>query len=114
MNGVPTYIMICVGRGEGDHPKFYYMNTNWELEREMSFDGCNAPSNFSIDKPNCLNELLNVSKVLSEDFPFVRVDFYIVDGKIYFGELTFTPSGGVDSGRKKEADDIMGKLLNIK
>jgi len=113
LNGIPSYIMVCVGRENSGQTKFYYLNSNWELEREMSFDGCKAPAEFSIEKPKCLDELLKKAKILSEDFPFVRTDFYIVDEKIYFGELTFTPSGGVDSGRKKEADIIMGNILNI-
>jgi len=47
-----------------------------------------------LPKPESLQYMIDASKVLSEPFPHVRVDFYEVDGKLYFGELTFTPDGG--------------------
>ena len=40
--------------------------------------------------------MLEISKKLSEDFDYVRVDLYEVEGKIYFGELTFTDGSGYD------------------
>lgn len=50
---------------------------------------------FEIPKPKCLSKLLNLCKVLSSNFEFVRLDFYIgKDDVIYFSEFTFTPAGG--------------------
>lgn len=50
---------------------------------------------FQIPKPKCLSKLLNLCKMLSSNFEFVRLDFYIgKDDVIYFSEFTFTPSGG--------------------
>jgi hypothetical protein len=45
-------------------------------------------------RPQRLDEMLLAAEALAEDFPFVRVDFYVVDEEIYFGELTFLPSAG--------------------
>ena len=45
--------------------------------------------------------------------PFVRVDLYNVDGKIYFGELTFSPDNGMDSNLLEETDKYFGKLMNL-
>lgn len=39
--------------------------------------------------------MLEIAKVLSKDIPFLRVDLYEINGKIYFGELTFTPCAGM-------------------
>ena len=39
--------------------------------------------------------MLQIARILSKDFPQVRVDLYNLDGQIYFGELTFTSAGGV-------------------
>ena len=50
------------------------------------------PGNGRIERPKLLEKMLEISRVLSSDFDFVRVDLYDVDGKIYFGELTFTPA----------------------
>lgn len=65
-----------------------------------------------IPKPSCLREMIDAASVLSKGFPEVRVDFYIVEGKLYFGEMTFTGSAGMNSF----TEDIlleMGKKCNI-
>lgn len=48
----------------------------------------------TIEKPTNLNQMISVASSLSADYDFVRVDLYNVRGKIYFGELTFTPVAG--------------------
>jgi hypothetical protein len=50
-----------------------------------------------IQKPKCYDRMLEVSRILSKDFPYVRVDLYEAEGKVLFGELTFTPQGNVMS-----------------
>lgn len=110
-NGIPKYILVCEGRNEG-RPKFYFFDTNWQLQK-INKDSINAPENWSLEKPKNLDKLLSYSKILSEDFKFVRVDFYIVDNSIYFGELTFSPSGGFDVHRMKSTDKLFGKLLEL-
>jgi hypothetical protein len=47
-----------------------------------------------ISKPENYEEMLEVARKLAADFDFVRVDLYNLKGKIFFGELTFTPAGG--------------------
>lgn len=111
-HGEPMFIMVCSNRESGS-TKFYYLSPEWELKREMSNDGMNASKDLHIPRPDCLNELLKYARILSADFDFVRAYFYIVDNKVYFGELTFSPMGGMDSGRRKEADLIMGDLLHV-
>lgn len=111
-NGEPKYIMVCEGREQEGHPKFYFFNEKWELAR-INRDSLNAPPNFTIDKPKCFEKLIDCAKKLSEPFPFVRVDFYVVDSKLYFGELTFTPAGGLDTNRLHETDVMMGSLLRL-
>lgn len=44
-----------------------------------------------IPKPNCLIDMINAAETLSKPFLAVRVDFYVLNNKLYFGELTFTP-----------------------
>jgi hypothetical protein len=44
------------------------------------------------ERPETLNEMLQYAKQLSDPFPFVRVDFYEIDKKVLFGEMTFTPA----------------------
>lgn len=111
-HGEPKYIMVCVGRENGGHPKYYFFDTDWKLAR-INRDSVNAPANFEMEKPNCIERLLDCAKKLSKPFPFVRTDFYVVGDKIYFGELTFTPGGGLDSARLPETDRMFGDMLSL-
>ena len=67
-----------------------------------------------IPKPENMELAFEYAEKLSQDFPFVRCDLYIVHGKIYFGELTFTPSGGMDITISHETDRILGEQLQLK
>lgn len=111
-NGVPKYVMVCIGRKAGHKPKFYFFDANWKLAR-INNDGKNAPEGFTIEKPSCVDALLQYAEKLAKPFPFVRADFYIVDDKIYFGELTFTPAAGLDKGYLPETDKMFGEYLDI-
>ena len=57
--------------------------------------------------------MYEIAKKLSKGMKFVRVDLYNINGKIYFGELTFFPSAGLDNTRKKEANDYLNSMLKI-
>ena len=57
--------------------------------------------------------MLEIAKILSEDFPFVRVDLYNVGGKIYFGELTFYPWSGYVRYCPDEFDYQLGKQFML-
>lgn len=61
-----------------------------------------------VKKPENWDELLKVSKKLSEDFDYVRVDLYDVDGKIYFGELTFTHNAGFSKFSSLKYNQLWG------
>ena len=67
----------------------------------------------AISKPNNLDEMLNVAEVLVNPFPFVRLDMYNIKGKIYFGEMTFTPFGGMANFHPQEFLDEMGEYIDI-
>ena len=55
-----------------------------------------------LPKPQNLEYMKRVAGMLSADFEYVRVDMYEVDGKVLFGELTFTPAGCIDDSFKEE------------
>lgn len=67
----------------------------------------------TILKPLILDEMIKTASVLSRGFPFVRVDLYEVNGKIYFGEMTFTPAGGRKPYMPKEFLLKLGELIQI-
>lgn len=66
-----------------------------------------------IKKPSKLNEIISITEKLSNSFIYVRVDLYFFDEKIYFGELTFTPAGGLSKFSNKKYDFKMGSLLEL-
>lgn len=55
--------------------------------------------------------MISLAEKLSENEPFLRVDFYNVKGKIYFGELTFYPGSGMVRWTTEEADASIGRFL---
>ena len=62
-------------------------------------------------KPKSFSEMIQVAQILSKGFPYVRVDLYDVDGKVIFGELTFTPNAGKYSYIKQDFLDEMGRKI---
>lgn len=57
--------------------------------------------------------MLEIAKKLSEDFNFVRVDLMNVNEKVYFSELTFTPSAGIMPLAPADADERIGEWLDL-
>lgn len=88
-NGDPRIVIFDCDRYIGHKRNFY--DTDWNL-LNVSSDCPNK--NGPIDPPKNFDQMLSIAKVLSKDFPFVRVDLYNIKGKIYFGELTFYPWSG--------------------
>lgn len=73
--------------------QFDHYDRDWHLT-----DGIRPgwhPKRREIPKPKCYDRMLEVSRILSKDFPYCRVDLYEVDGKVLFGELTFTPQANI-------------------
>lgn len=64
-------------------------------------------------KPKSFDEMIMFSKLISKNFPFVRVDLYDVDGKVFFGELTFTPHGCNHDYLSDEAQKWIGRKIKI-
>lgn len=60
-----------------------------------------------------LKQNLSKTKILSRDFPFVRVDFFEVNEKLYIGEMTFYPGNGMEPFNPCEWDRKLGNLLKL-
>ena len=57
--------------------------------------------------------MIEYATILSKDFKFVRVDFYEIEGKVYFGELTFIPAASYVKYKNPNTDFEFGKLLKL-
>lgn len=66
-----------------------------------------------VEKPKKFDEMIQIARTLSEDFPHVRVDLYNIDGKIYFGELTFYNGSGYKGYKPDEFDFIVGEKFEL-
>lgn len=111
-NGYVDSVMLCLDRQVGK-PKFYFFDKSWTLKR-YNKRGKEAPLDFTLPKPLNMDKMFELAAILSQGIPFVRVDMYNVDGKIYFGEMTFFPASGFDPNRLPETDLYFGNLINLK
>ena len=105
-HGVPE--IIQVDKHKHDINPFY--DLNWQPMELAYRDNFN---DFSIKKPINLAEMIEIAKALSREFDFVRVDLYNVKGKIYFGELTFTPVAGRFTFKPELWDKVLGDKWNF-
>ena len=110
-NGNVDCVMVCLDRHIND-VKFYFFDKTWNLKR-LNVRGKNAPEGFTIPKPSCMDEMFEIAAKLSKDIPFVRVDLFECDGKVYFGEMTFYPDSGFDANLLPETDDYFGNLIDL-
>lgn len=110
-NGFVDCVMVCTERSTG-HPKFYFFDRDWNLLR-LNPRGVNAPADFTLPKPEGIDEMFDLAARLSKGLRYVRVDLYCNDGRIYFGEMTFFPSGGYDPNRLKSTEERWGNLLKL-
>ena len=110
-HGMADCVLVCFDREIGD-PKFYFFDKEWKLKRHNK-RGKEAPVDFTMPKPVCIDEMFHLAEVLSEGIPAVRVDLYQSNGHPYFGELTFYPQSGCDPNRLREADLYFGSLIDL-
>lgn len=72
------------------------------------------PIRTKINKPGNFDEMIEIVRKLSGDFPYVRVDLYDIDGRVYFGELIFFPESGYYDFEPDEFDFVLGEKFEIK
>lgn len=110
-HGQAYCVMLCEGRNNG-WPNFYFFDREFHLLR-INRDSLSAPEDFTLSKPDGLEKAFEVADCLSAGFPFVRVDLYLIDGRVYFGEMTFTPAAALDNKRLPETDLLFGSMLHL-
>ena len=110
-NGIPKYIQVIQDRNSKETIDFF--DTKWV---HQSFVGLN-PNCKNADKipskPKNISDMLEKAMILAKNIPFIRVDFYNIDGKIFFGELTFYPASGFGKFTPESIDFDFGKLLEL-
>jgi hypothetical protein len=108
MNGVPRYVQIDLDRFR-NHTRTYF-TPNWE---PLPFTTTYPRFLEALPKPKILEQMLLAARTLSEDFPYVRVDFYITRERLLFGEMTFFHDGGFAKFDDARWDMIWGTDLTL-
>ena len=107
-NGEVRCSFVCSERKT--NLKVSFFDRDWNA---MPFERHYPRSDKSIPKPVHYEEMIRLAEVLSQGIPFVRVDFYDVEDKIYFGELTFFPGSGFEEFSPEIWDEKLGSYINI-
>ena len=106
-NGEPKFIWIDMGRAINKRTENIY-DPQWNLQPFLlTYQNSKEP----VASPANLAKMIEFARKMSKDFALVRVDFYDVDGKLYFGEMTFTSASGVDKFKPAEYDLKLGQML---
>lgn len=107
-HGKPQAIFVMHDRGAEIKSEFYDCQWN-RLKNSGKYKEPDKPTK----RPLTLSRMLEAAETLSAPFPFVRCDFYEVNGKLYFGEMTFTPAGGLYTSETEINGRSMADLIHI-
>lgn len=119
---LPDYKFFCF---EGEVKSLFIATERNRKDVEVKFDFYDSdfnhlpftqghPNSLSvISKPACFEEMKELSRKLSAGFPHVRIDFYEIDGKVYFGEMTFFHFCGWTKFEPQKWDFIFGEWLKL-
>lgn len=108
-NGEPKLIRVDTDRFSTH--KIDFFDTKWN--RVMGGYKKFPTSGRNLKKPSCIEEMLNYARKLSSPYYHARVDFYIVNNEVIFGEITFTSGAGFNKFSSYEFDKKLGSWLNL-
>ena len=110
-NGEPKFLYVSQGLQNHATASISFLTPDWKFapyERSDYKPLAELPR-----KPECLDQMLDISRKLSREIPFVRVDLYEINGKIYFSELTFYPCAGLMPFKDPAHDLEIGQMLEL-
>lgn len=105
-NGTPRFILVCSERDNGRD----YFDCDWH---NMHFTKPEYQSKKEIARPKGLEKMLDAAACLSKPFAVARIDFYDVNGRIYFGEITLTPSACHTDNLTEKAQLEIGNRIEL-
>lgn len=111
-NGRPEFLYLSQGLGESHKTaRMNFIDLKWNKTQYQRTDF----DEFILlpKKPENFNQMIMISQLLSKRFPFVRVDLFEVEGKIFFSELTFFPGNGMMPFEPIEWDRKLGDMLDL-
>lgn len=111
-NGEVKLIEYHTGRNSKSHTQDFY-DRNWEKTAITQGKSYGETSDITIERPSKLDEMIRLSEFLAKGLPHVRVDWYMVNKKLYFGEITFFDGSGLAPWDKYEYDLLMGSWITL-
>lgn len=112
-DGKPAYVWACFNRTKAGCD-VEVRDLNWGYHPEKSIFASHYRNGGGVvPKPIQLDKMLEVAGLLSQGFPEVRVDLYEYNGKVYFGEMTFTSAGGFNYFYTQEFLDELGGMIKL-
>ena len=108
-NGVPKIMLIATDRSKGD-VRFDYFDMNFNI---IDLQQGGKRSDRIFEKPENFDLMISLASKLSVGLPHVRVDFYDINGKVLFGEMTFFDSGGMARFTPIEWDYTLGNWIDL-
>lgn len=110
-NGEPRFVAVDFNITDKTKTRRNLYDLDWNLmDEQLSY-----PRELSkiVKKPNKFAEMIELSRKLSNGIPHVRVDFYYINGKIYFGEMTFYHQSGYGKFYPDEFDNKVGNWIDL-
>jgi hypothetical protein len=87
-----------------------FYDLDWHL---MPFERHFPKSNTLIPKPYTYNRMIELAEILTEGIPFARIDFYEVDQRVFFGEITLYPGSGLEKFTPETYDALLGSWIQL-
>lgn len=109
-NGEVKCSFVCSERYSKSGLKVTFFDNDWNV---LPFERHYSKSSIPIEKPINFNKMIELAEALSDGISFIRIDFYEVSGRIYFGELTFFPGNGFEKFRPESIDYEMGRWIKL-
>jgi len=117
---LPVYKIMCFGgkpkifqtiqNDKTPHESIDYFDTGWNLLRlRQNFPNSENP----VDRPETLEEMLHLAAKLSQGYSFLRTDFYNINGKVYFSEITFYSDSGFAMFEPEDWDIKLGSWIDL-
>ena len=109
-DGVPKALFVATDRQSSSETKFDFFDAEF---RHLDIRNGHPNSSTSIEKPKSFDEMLSLAAVLSKNIPHARIDFYEIDGKPYFGEITLSHWSGMVPFEPEEWDYKFGEWIKL-
>lgn len=108
-NGKVTYCEVITGRHTKKQIDFFDLDWN---HLPFTFQGREFADN-QVQKPECFSEMVDIADKLCKGLPYSRIDMYVVQGKVYFGEITFFPASGFRGFSPEEWNIRLGDMITL-